>query len=83
MTRRFWIFAGMGLLLRAQDPDFVCPMDREVRAKARVCPRCGMKLVAGTARPVGFRWTFARSRVHPCGRPITLEFRVLDWEGQP
>jgi hypothetical protein len=30
------------------DIEFVCPMDKEVRAKAPgVCPRCGMKLVAG------------------------------------
>jgi hypothetical protein len=80
ITRRFWIFAGMGLLLRAQDPDFVCPMDREVRAKAPgVCPRCGMKLVAGLPDPVEYPMDFrAVPRSIPAGRPITLEFRVLD-----
>ena len=30
------------------DPEFVCPMDRDVRSSnPGTCPRCGMKLVAG------------------------------------
>ncbi len=55
-------------------------MDREVRSKTPgTCPRCGMKLVAGLPMPVEYRVDF---RAHPpsipVGRPITLEFRVLD-----
>ena len=79
ITRRCWILPPQGLLLRAQDPDFVCPMDREVRSKAPgVCPRCGMKLVAGLPDPMEFPLEFrAVPRSIPAGRPVTLEFRVL------
>jgi hypothetical protein len=79
ITRRFWISAGIGLLLRAQEPDFVCPMDREVRSKTPgACPRCGMKLVAGLPMPLEYPLDFrAIPRSIPAGREITLEFRVL------
>ena len=74
ITRRLWIAAGIGALLHAQDPDFVCPMDREVRSKTPgTCPRCGMKLVAGLPMPVEYpidfraapRFHSSRPRHHP------------------
>jgi hypothetical protein len=80
ITRRLWIAAGLGHLLHAQEPDFVCPMDREVRSKTPgACPRCGMKLVAGLPMPVEYPIDFRTTpRSIPAGREITLEFRVLD-----
>lgn len=80
ITRRFWIVAGLGLHLRAQEADFVCPMDREVHSKTPGnCPRCGMKLVSGLPLPVDYPLDF-RAVPHslPAGRPVTLLFRVLD-----
>src|SRR5262249_5503975 len=81
LSRRAWI-AGACLLLRAQDPEpeFVCPMDREVRSKTPGrCPRCGMKLVAGLPMPVEYPMEFrATPQQIPAGREVTLEFRVLD-----
>jgi Heavy metal binding domain len=79
ITRRFWIAAGMGVLLRAQEPDFVCPMDREVRSKTPgTCPRCGMKLVAGLPMPLEYPLDFrAIPPSIPAGREITLMFRAL------
>ena len=70
----------MTRLLRAQEPEFTCPMDREVRSpNPGTCPRCGMKLVARLPMPVEYLMDF---RAHPpsipAGREITLEFRVLD-----
>jgi hypothetical protein len=79
ITRRSWIAAGTALLLRAQDPEFVCPMDRDVRSKTPgTCPRCGMTLVAGLPMPVEYPMDFhAAPRSIPAGREITLEFRVI------
>ena len=79
LTRRAWILAAAAAL-HAQDPDFVCPMDRDVRSpRPGNCPRCGMKLVAGLPMPVEYPMEF---RAHPpsipAARDITLEFRVLD-----
>ena len=70
----------MGLLLRGQEADFICPMDREVRSKSPgVCPRCGMKLVAGIPMPVEYPMDFrADPPSIPAGREILIEFRVLD-----
>jgi hypothetical protein len=81
LSRRAWI-AGTCLLLRAQDPEpeFVCPMDREVRSKTPgACPRCGMKLVPALPMPIEYPMDFrAIPPQIPAGRDITLEFRVLD-----
>jgi len=65
---------------RAQQPEFVCPMDRDVRsARPGKCPRCGMKLVAGLPMPVEYPMEFrATPSSIPAGREITLEFRVID-----
>ncbi len=83
LSRRSWILAaGAGLLSRAQpqDPEFVCPMDRDIRSKSPgVCPRCGMKLVAGLPEPLEYPLDFrAFPPSIPAGREVTLEFRVLD-----
>ncbi|MCU1237337.1 MAG: hypothetical protein JWP63_5304, partial [Candidatus Solibacter sp.] len=82
LSRRRWISAAAAFLFRAraQEPDFVCPMDREVRSKAPgVCPRCGMTLVAGLPMPVEYPMEFrADPPSIPARRDITVEFRVLD-----
>src|SRR3954452_8924882 len=80
ITRRAWILGTGAALLRAQDPDFVCPMDRDVRSpRPGNCPRCGMKLVAGLPMPEEYPMEFrATPSFIPAGRDITLEFRVLD-----
>jgi hypothetical protein len=81
LPRRHWMLASAAaLVLRAQETEFVCPMDRDVRsAVPGTCPRCGMKLVAGLPMPVEYPFEF---RAHPpsipAGRDLTLEFRVLD-----
>jgi hypothetical protein len=42
-------------LLAEERVEFVCPMDRDVRALAPgKCPKCGMKLVAGLPDPVEY-----------------------------
>src|SRR5262249_28416776 len=75
-----WMLSSCIGLLRAQDPEFVCPMDRDVRSpRPGSCPRCGMKLVAGLPLPVEYPMEFrADPPSIPTGREITLEFRVLD-----
>ena len=78
-TRRAWLFAA-AMAARAQQPEFVCPMDRDVRsARPGKCPRCGMKLVAGLPMPAEYPMEFrATPSSIPAGREITLEFRVID-----
>jgi len=63
-TRRLWILAtGIGLL-GAQEPEFVCPMDRDVHSPhPGNCPRCGMKLVAGLPMPVEYPMEFRRTHL--------------------
>ena len=80
LTRRAWLLATGSSLLLAQEPEFVCPMDRDVRSpRPGNCPRCGMKLVAGLPVPVEYPMEFrARPSRIPAGTEITLEFRVLD-----
>lgn len=61
------------------EPEFLCPMDKDVRAKGPgKCPRCGMALVAGLPDPVEYpvelRVTPRRLRA---GEPVELRFRVL------
>lgn len=66
-------------LLPAQTrPDFICPMDPEVRSKVPGrCPRCGMKLQPGIPQPVEYPLELKISpRQIPAKREITLEFRV-------
>jgi hypothetical protein len=67
-------------LLRGQEPEFVCPMDRDVHLPhPGNCPRCGMKLVAGLPMPIEYPMEFRGNPPSiPAGRDITLEFRVLD-----
>ncbi|HWC97027.1 MAG TPA: heavy metal-binding domain-containing protein, partial [Candidatus Sulfopaludibacter sp.] len=64
----------------AQDPTFFCPMDPDVRsATPGRCPRCGMKLVPGIPNPIEYPLDVrAVPRNLPAGKPVTLEFRVVD-----
>ncbi len=78
MTRRTWMLAAGAALARGQEPEFVCPMDPEVRSpRPGKCPRCGMKLVAGLPEPAEYPMEFrAKPANIPAGREVTLEFRV-------
>ena len=84
ITRRIFAAAFTAALPAQQpagaEPEFVCPMDRDVRAKfPGKCPRCGMALVAGLPDPVEYP---VELRVSPrrlrAGEPAELRFRVLD-----
>ncbi len=78
----------LAAVLAAQQPrkpvqkpiEFVCPMDPEVRAAGPgKCPRCGMQLRPGIPEPVKYPMEFRVDPPQiPAGRPVTLEFRVLD-----
>ena len=60
--------------------DYVCPMDRDVRAAAPgKCPRCGMSLVLGIPDFVeyGLSLTLAPRAPKP-GGPVELAFRISD-----
>ncbi len=89
--RGLYLAAGLVALLPAaalQDsapaakpaPLFVCPMDPEVRStRPGKCPRCGMTLVPGIPQPVEYPMDLKVEPPRiPAGRPITMEFRVLD-----
>jgi len=80
ITRRLCLAGATSLLLRAQEPEFVCPMDREVRSKTPgTCPRCGMKLVANLPMPIEYPMDFRATPPQiPVGRDLLLEFRVRD-----
>src|SRR5579862_727796 len=68
------------------DIEFVCPMDKDVRAKAPgVCPRCGMKLVAGIPEGHEFRVVIVTApAVLKAQENIRLTLRVEDPEtGKP
>jgi hypothetical protein len=66
----------------SQDPDveFLCPMDKNVRSKTPgVCPRCGMKLVAGLpdSHEYPVRIT-TRPKVLKAGEDAHLAFSIQD-----
>lgn len=79
------VLAVCGILL-AQDKVYVCPMDPDVRSnKEGVCPRCGMKLVAGLPDPVEYRLdlSIVPRRVVPAEK-VQLDFLVRDpWKNRP
>src|SRR5258708_40346274 len=79
ISRRAWMLGAGAALLRAQEPEFVCPMDRDVRSpRPGYCPRCGMKLVAGLPTPVEYPMEFRATPSNiPAGPGVTLEFRIL------
>ncbi len=73
-----------GAVLKEQegsnDIDFICPMDKDVRAKEPgKCPRCGMKLVPGipdsSEYPVYLKLD---PRVPRPDKPVGMTFRVED-----
>lgn len=83
MTRRQLLHAIPGALAAQEpaevEPEFICPMDKDVRAKTPgKCPRCGMALVAGLPDPVEYP---VQLQVSPrrlrAGAPADLRFRVL------
>jgi hypothetical protein len=70
----------------AQDKVYVCPMDPDVRSsKEGVCPRCGMKLVAGLPDPVEYPLELTVSpRKLAVGEKAVLDFLVRDpWKNRP
>jgi hypothetical protein len=73
-------------LLAQSGIEFVCPMDKDVRSNAPgVCPRCGMKLVAGIPEGHELRVLIATApRILKAGENIRLTLRVEDPEtGKP
>ena len=72
--------------LPATDEIYACPMDPDVRGhEPGVCPRCGMKLVAGIPDPVEYTMDLKviPSAVKPL-QPTRFEFVVRDpWKGRP
>lgn len=79
MTRRDLLFA-LPAAGWAQDVEFLCPMDPEVRSKGPGrCPRCGMFLEAGLPDPLEYRVELETLPGRPsAGRTTMLSFRVLD-----
>jgi hypothetical protein len=72
--------AFLAFALMAQTPDFICPMDPDVRSKGPgKCPRCGMKLEARIADfkeyPVHFGF---KPPSIPAGKPIDVSVAVSD-----
>ena len=65
----------------AQSPpeDFVCPMDKDVRAAAPgLCRRCGMRLVANLPEMEEFQLeVITRPKAIDAGKPVEMEFQVL------
>ena len=62
----------------AEQVDFICPMDKDVRTKGPgKCPRCGMKLVAGIPDPHEYPVNLKLTpRVARPGKPVDMEFRI-------
>ena len=79
MTRRD-LLRALPVAGWAQDVEFLCPMDPEVRAKGPGrCPRCGMRLEAGLPEPVEYRVEMTTLPAEPrAGRTVMLAFRVVD-----
>jgi hypothetical protein len=80
-VRRLLLCCVVAAVLCAQQAiEFTCPMDRDVRSKTPgKCPRCGMTLVANLPEPIQYPVDLSVDPTQiPCGREITLEFRVRD-----
>ena len=62
------------------DPDFYCPMDKDVRSKdVGKCPRCGMKLIPSIADPVEYPVELTvLPRPPKAGQVAKLRFKILD-----
>jgi Heavy metal binding domain len=70
----------------AQETVYVCPMDPDVRSsRAGVCPRCGMKLVAGLPEPAEYRMDLSVTpHLLRARQTVKLGFTVRDpWKGLP
>ncbi len=70
----------------AKDTVYVCPMHPDVRSsQPGVCPRCGMKLVAGLPDPVEYHLDLTITpQLLRTGQLVKLGFIVRDpWKDQP
>ena len=70
----------LGAALCAQNTVYVCPMDPDVRStKPGVCPRCGMKMVAGIPDPIEYPMDLTVTpRAPKPGVATKLKFTVRD-----
>jgi hypothetical protein len=92
-TGTIFVFLLAGMLLAqvqtpdpSKDPVYFCPMDRDIRSNGPgVCPRCGMKLVAGVPDPVEFHLDLSIVPKAPNPRDrIHLRFAIHDpWKDNP
>jgi hypothetical protein len=63
----------------ANDPVYMCPMDRDVRShEPGKCPKCGMALVAGVPDPVEYHLDLDVNPVPQAGSLVHLNFQVHD-----
>jgi hypothetical protein len=86
--KRIVVLIACAMALSAQSPippgdpdvEFVCPMDKDVRSNAPgICPRCGMKLVAGIPEGHEFRVLLATApAVLKAGENIRLTLHIED-----
>ena len=69
----------------AKDTVYVCPMHPDVRSsQPGVCPRCGMKLIAGLPDPVEYHLDLTVSpHLLRTGQPVKLGFTVRIGEDRP
>jgi Heavy metal binding domain len=80
------LFFLLAAVAAAQDSVYVCPMDPDVRSsQPGLCPRCGMKLVAGLPEPVEYHMDMAIApRLIGAGEKVKLSFTVRDpWKARP
>lgn len=77
---RWLLLVWLAVAAWAQDVEFLCPMDPEVRSKGPgKCPRCGMKLEAGLPDPVEYRMDMTTLPAAPtAGSTTMLSFLVRD-----
>jgi hypothetical protein len=74
------LLLGSAAALAQDAPDYVCPMDPDVRSpKPGACSRCGMKLVLGI--PDGLEYPLeltTNPRALRAGEKVEMVFRVMD-----
>lgn len=71
--------AGAAFLAQYPDGEFVCPMDKDVRAsKPGSCPRCGMKLVEGIKDAIEYPVHMTATPQPRVGTETLLNFDIVD-----